>query len=259
MPWPLTWLGVLLGVWLASIPGALLGALLGHALDRRLRFSSAERVQWLLAKRGLWPAGKLQWQFRLLGALAKADGQVKLEHIQQAREEMASLGLDVLGRELAMHAFAEGKRRGLSVLGGLRRRGRWLSAEQREAWLASAWRMAWADGRIAEGERHLLARAGAALGASGDELRAQAQQTRRQAQQQKARGGADSLAAAFHLLGVSVEAGEAEVKQAYRRLLSRHHPDKQAQQGDAAVQQATEMTRQLREAYQLVCQRRGWR
>ena len=108
MPWPLTWLGVLLGAWLASIPGALLGALLGHALDRRLRFSSAERVQWLLAKRGLWPAGKLQWQFRLLGALAKADGQVKPEHIQQAREEMATLGLDALRRELAMHAFAEG-------------------------------------------------------------------------------------------------------------------------------------------------------
>lgn len=258
MPWPLTWLGALLGAGLASIPGALLGALLGHTLDRRLRLNSAERVGWLLAKRGLWPAGAVQWQFRLLGALAKADGAVRPEHIQQAREEMAQLGLDALGEQIAMHGFAEGKQLGVAVVRGLRWRGRLTGQAQRLLWLQSAWRMAWADGRIAEGERHLLARASAALGIAGDTLRAFGQQARAEAQALRQQGG-DGLLAALRLLGVDSATEHAAVKQAYRRLLSRHHPDKVAGQDAAAVQQATEQTRQLREAYQLICRRRGWR
>lgn len=38
--WPLTLLGALAGLLLASIPGALLGALLGQVLDRRLQLRS---------------------------------------------------------------------------------------------------------------------------------------------------------------------------------------------------------------------------
>ena len=38
--WPLTLLGALAGLLLASIPGALLGGLLGQVLDRRLQLRS---------------------------------------------------------------------------------------------------------------------------------------------------------------------------------------------------------------------------
>ena len=40
MLWPVTVLGAVTGLALASIPGALLGGLLGQVLDRRMRLSN---------------------------------------------------------------------------------------------------------------------------------------------------------------------------------------------------------------------------
>lgn len=64
--------------------------------------------------------------------------------------------------------------------------------------------------------------------------------------------------AALALLGVSADSPPATVKRAYRRLLSRHHPDKLAGADAARLAAATDTTRRLHAAWALIRQRQDW-
>lgn len=240
--WPVTLLGVLAGLALASIPGAMLGGVLGHLVDRQLQ-----------GRGGSWralPAGH-ELLFLLLGHLAKSNGRVLPVHIEQARAEMQRLALDEDGRRQAIEAFNQGKR-------GAQPRSAWFRPlqsrrEEAEALLRACWRMALADQQVAPAERQLLLRWGNWLGWS---------EAANQALGMPARGvRQDDYARALQLLGVGESNSADEVRRAYRRLLSRHHPDKLAGAGASAdaVQQATARTQALHQAYALVCRRQGWR
>jgi len=62
------------------------------------------------------------------------------------------------------------------------------------------------------------------------------------------------LTQAYKILGISKGSSEAEVKKAYRRLMSQHHPDKLVAKGlpDEMIKLATEKTQEIRKAYDLV-------
>lgn len=256
MFWPVTLLGAVAGLMLASIPGALLGGLLGQMLDRRLRLQSLEQLRGLLGLRRAQMDDE-DLLFMLLGRLAKSAGRVLDSHIQMATGEMQRLGLDEPARRRAMQAFARGKQAEKELRAPLRA----LQArpERAEVLLRTCWRMALADGRVAAQERQLIEQWGLWLGWKRAALDALAEEYQPRRPLPEVKGG--DYQAALRLLGVQADSEPALIKQTYRRLLSRHHPDKLAGAGADAAQlrAATDKTRELHAAYELVRQRHGFR
>ncbi|WP_176513861.1 TerB family tellurite resistance protein [Pseudomonas ceruminis] len=254
MWWPGTVIGLGAGFAVASIPGALLGALLGQAMDRRLRVQGWDDMRERLGGRPALRDEELL--FVLLGRLAKSDGRVVEQHIQQARQEMVRLDLAEAARLRAIAAFNRGKA-GKDRLTGHLRRIR-LQPHAAEGTLRACWRMAWADGKAGQQERELLLDWGQKLGLSRRQV--QALSLEYEPRKTNAASSGMTYAAALRLLGVEADSEGDRVKQAYRRLVSRHHPDKLAGSGasDAQVREATERTRELHQAYALIRKRRGF-
>jgi DnaJ like chaperone protein len=70
---------------------------------------------------------------------------------------------------------------------------------------------------------------------------------------------ADRLADAYAALGVTPEASPAEIKRAYRKLISQNHPDKLAARGlpESMRAVAEERSREINAAYDLIKDARG--
>ena len=255
MLWPGTLIGAGAGFAIASIPGAMLGALLGQALDRRLHLQSWGHLREKLGGRPVLRNDELL--FVLLGRLAKCDGQVVAGHIEQARAEMRSLDMSGPAQRRAIAAFNRGKSGRDRLRGYLRR----LSAQPHaaEGVLRACWRMVWADGRAGSGERELIRQWGQWLGWTPHQVQALAHDY--EPQKRPLGNSVPSYQDALKLLGVSATTEPAQIKRAYRLLLSRHHPDKIAGSGATATQvrEATERTRELHSAYTLIRERRDFR
>ncbi|WP_367373175.1 TerB family tellurite resistance protein [Pseudomonas lini] len=255
MLWPGTLIGAGAGFAIASIPGAMLGALLGQALDRRLHLQSWAHLWEKFGGRSVLRNDELL--FVLLGRLAKSDGRVVDGHIQQARQEMRSLEMTESAQRRAITAFNRGKSGHDRLRGYLRR----LSTQPyaAEGVLRACWRMVWADGRAGSSERELIAQWGKWLGWTRQQVQALA--TDYEPQKRPSVSSAVTYQDALRLLGVSATSEPAQIKRAYRRLLSRHHPDKIAGSGATALQvrEATDKTRELHTAYTLIRERRDFR
>lgn len=259
MLWPATFVGATAGLALASIPGALLGILLGQVVDRRMALESWADLRSRL--KGARPVGVSDQDllFVLLGRLAKSNGQVLEVHIQQARAEMQRLQLTDSETRRAIEAFTRGK----NGQDGLRvplRRLRGQAAVGEEV-LRACWRMAWADGRATNTERELIVLWGKWLSLSRDKVAALGAEFEPRKSANKDVSTGVSYEQALRMLNVAHGSDVQTIKNAYRRLLSRHHPDKLVGAGasPAKVREATEKTRELHSAYAVVREQRGFR
>lgn len=257
MYWPLTLLCGLAGALLGGWPGALLGALLGQALDRQLAIRGWRDLQARIRP----PLRFEEVLFLCLGHLAKASGRVRQEHLQLARDLMGQYRLDEAACRQAMHDFNRGKQPNAPITAALRRLMRQDPAMAVEL-LDSCWRMALVGGSLSAEQQRLLNDWAQLAGLAKPEQQRMHQRHRpRSAQARAPVAERDLLAEAAALLQASLDDDEASIRRAYRRQLSRHHPDKLQQQGASAEQVAGagERIRAIQEAWERLRRYRGFR
>ena len=262
MQWKGKVIGGLAGAVLGMGPiGAAIGVLLGHQFDR---FKEAEEAQ---GEAGgdpqLISAVFFRSTFALMGCVAKADGRVSEIEIQAARGIMRHLRLTPDQVQAAIRFFNEGKQQDFDfertarelrqVCGGRHDLLRYFVEIQMSAAL---------HGTNFQGPgRPMVQRVAVLLGLSTLEIAHLEALLRIQA---GARPGAPSragerLADAYQVLQIEATVADSEVVKAYRRQMSRNHPDKLVANGLPAsmMEIAKEKTQRIREAYEVIRDHRG--
>ena len=246
MLWLMTLLGVVLGGLLAGLPTAILGGVLGHALDRHWRLRHWSDLPQRL---GLRPDFS-QVLFQCLGHVAKADGRVTPQHLQLARELMRQYRLDESQRLAAMNDFNRGKQAGRALERSVRRLFR-QQPQRRAEVLDSCWRMALVQQRHGAAARLLDRWAQWAGMSKAEQQRLRQRHHRRQPSGSAAMTTTSTLQQAATLLGVELNAEPQQIKRAYRRMLSRHHPDRKIAAGatESELAAAGDKEHQIQQAY----------
>src|SRR5215472_4723132 len=263
------WIGKLTGglIGLAFGPiGLAVGVLLGHQFDQ-----AQEEDEEPGAPPGDVAAISERFfraTFRVMGCVAKADGRVTEQEIAAARAVMTDLRLGQAQVRDAIALYTEGKQPQFDLaaeLAGLRSacRGR---PDILRIFLEIQVRAALSGNNMEGPVRPIMSRIAAATRISGFEL-AQIEAVlrlqsggfyRARATDNGAGAGAaaaaGSLEAAYRVLETDANASDAEVVKAYRRQLSRHHPDKLKANGlpESMLGHAKQRTQQIIEAYELI-------
>lgn len=257
MAWWGKLIGGTLGFFLGGPLGAVLGAAMGHQYDGGLGrigtgtgYAYQERTQLAF----------FTATFSVMGHLAKADGHVSPSEISMAKSLMHQMRLNAAQRKAAIELFNQGKQAGFPFEEAVAqfRQECHRRTTLLQMFLEIQIQAAMADGRIDTAERKVLLRAGEILGFAP----AQVEQLLGMAGGRSAPGsktGVPDLRQCYTTLGIGRDASDAEVKRAYRRLTSQHHPDKLVSKGlpDEMIKLATEKTRQIREAYEQIRDSRG--
>jgi DnaJ like chaperone protein len=249
-----TFVGALIGLLAGGFVGLLIGGFVGYlsgiALQRSLlgglRIAQTELVESV---------------FSVMGAICKADSVVSRDEINAVEQMFTMLRLNEEQRKLAKAAFGKGKQGGFDLDAAVDRfaaishgRGPLVQLFLQLQTMAVA-----ADGHVHPAEHAMLVRIATRLGLSEQDV-AQLESLLRAATGGAAGGAAgappsrDRLSDAYTALGVSPDATTAEIKRAYRKLISQNHPDKLAARGlpESMRAVAEERSRELNAAYDLL-------
>lgn len=224
--------GGVLGALIAGVPGAIGGVLVGHWFDRGLR-REAQRLWKAQRRRRIF----VEAAFRTLGCIAKADGRVSAAEIRCAETSMERLRLTRRERRQAMRDFYAGKQKSGVPKSALQAFMRLCSeAEARRSLAALQIEMALVDAPATSLQRALLGELFGLLRLPQVELDLLLGQAGGGGARPPSRPAPDRIASAYRELGVSPDTSATELRRAYRRLMSQHHPDKLAARGLSGAQ-----------------------
>ena len=262
--------GAILGLLLIRNPwGLLVGLFLGHLYDQSVDAARRQRTQSDPLQIG---EKFFRATFEVMGHVAKSDGRVSEAEIAAARQVMADLRLDGAQIHAAIAHFTHGKSSTFDLQGTMRdfadtcahrpdilrvfleiqvraslegvdMQGPARAAVQNVAELLDVSRMELAHMEAVLRIRREQMRAGGRPGGAGAG-----------AGPGPSRPHGMQLTAAYQILEVDPKASDEEVAKAYRRQLSKHHPDKLKANGlpDSMLEHAKQRTQQIIEAYEVI-------
>lgn len=237
--------------------GAIIGATFGHRIDQglggasRLNIGDTERTQ----------AAFFSATFSLMGYLAKADGKVSASEISMVEQVMSNMRLLPEQRKAAIALFNQGKQDDFPIADILDqfRRECHRRSNLLQMFLEILISTALADGVLHPAEKKALYYMAQQLGFNAayvDQLinMVGAQQHYADDSHQ----ASASIDDAYMVLGIDASATDAEMKRAYRRLMSQHHPDKLVSKGlpEEMIRLATKKTQEINAAYKQIKQSR---
>ena len=259
--------GALLGLMITRTAwGAVLGALIGYMLDQAISTrggSSSEEAGPESVREEFFRA-----TFEIMGHVAKADGRVSEAEIDAARRLMQEFELGPAQTAAAINCFRAGKAANFDAIGRVDRLRQVCGTrfDILRAFMEFQLRAALAGSGISPPGRAILLRLAERLGFSGLEFAFMEAAVRaRHARGGSSRTGAaprsSSLAESYAELEIDASISDAEVTKAYRRQMSRHHPDKLVANGlpESMAQMAKEKTQRIQEAYEGIRAARGMR
>ena len=252
----MSWWGKLIGsgfgFMLGGPIGALLGASIGHQFDKGISnldqsaFNTIETTQ----------TAFFTCLFSLMGHIAKADGQVSNSEISMAKSLFDQMNLDDNQRKIAISLFNQGKQDSFQYTEMLKqfRQVCHRKTTLLQMFLEILISTAYADGHLHSSELNIIRDAASILGFSKSQFenllsRCQANRNKSSRPTQSTRLDTN---AAYAILGCSASSSLQQIKTAYRRLISQHHPDKLVSKGlpEEMIKIATEKTGEIRAAYE---------
>lgn len=252
-------LGGLFGALLLGPIGCFLGVFIGHIFDQGLKLN----LNPLSMGRALAQSKQAFFNatFLIMGHIAKSDGLVSHREIEAATEVMRRLQLTPLQRKQAIALFEQGKQKTFDLNQAIHEFARHCHhVYLRRLFLEIQISTALAEGPLKSAQKHILYVCCDGLSVRRrfvDLIEAQLGQFHRQSAH-PAGASEMSLEEAYALLGIDHEVTSLQLKRAYRKQMSEHHPDKLMAKGlpQSMVKMATEKTQQIQKAYQRILKSR---
>jgi len=250
-------IGAVIGLFRGGLTGALVGALLGHMVDR-----------FIAGIRGVGSTRESFFEalFCALGHLSKADGLVTTAEIRMAEDLMKRMQLSGEERQKAIRFFNRGKQADFDLDAALKPFAQQsaMRFDLRQMFMEALVEAAFSSGSVTDAEQAVLLRVARNLHIPAQLFAAMMQARQGGAgswqRQQGARGVIHgSLDQAYAHLGLTPKASDAEVKKAFRKLVSQYHPDKLVSRGlpEEMMEMAKRRVREINTAYEQIKKARG--
>ena len=247
-------IGVVAGYYFFGFIGAFLGLFLGSVIDRMRALGSGALNP---LQNAIRQTVFLETVFISMGKLAKADGHVSQEEVDHVEQFMQKLGMTAGHRAQAIALFKQGADPAFDIEPTYRR---FIAAcghtkNLKEVLLVYLIVMALADGHFHPAEEALLSDIAGRLGYGPVAFKHLLDMVLNQSH--FGAGQANTAAAledAYKALGIGKDSTDAELKRAYRKLMSQYHPDKLMGQGmpEDMIAMATEQAKEIQVAYDLI-------
>lgn len=277
-----TWWGKLFGIFfgflIAGPIGALFGLLVGNFFDRGLVEHFSKPFWFYYAEKNTKVQEVFfQSLFTLLGHIAKTDGRVTETSIEAARNIMTSMGLKSNQKKAAQNYFNQGKDKDFDLISALNTLQNALENKPQliRLFIETEYQFIRQTGltgkkleimnallkcmRLAPLQQQRPFAEDFTWNSSRQQNYQQYNSSSRQ-QYQNYAYNQTTISDAYKLLGLQPTASQQEVKRAYRRLISKNHPDKLIAKGlpESAIKVANEKTQRIRKAYEQISENRGW-